>query len=116
MNSVARIINGFCCVIGVFIGLLGFLLSGLMVSLFPGVEVFAALITLVPFIVIILSVIGIYGVIKNNIKIQMAFDICLLPAWYVGTVIGGLCLLFFYLSYRKQHATQAQSVTGGNQI
>lgn len=116
MNSVARIINGFCSVIGVFLGLLGFLLSGLMASFVPEVAAFAALTTLLPFIIIILSLIGLYGVIKNNIKIQIAFDICLLPAWYAGTVIGGLCLLFFYVSNKKQHATQAQSVTGDNQI
>ncbi|AVO99082.1 TPA: hypothetical protein QCI11_004000 [Enterobacter ludwigii] len=101
MNVIARIINGFCSVIGVFLGLLGFLLSGVMASFVPEVAAFTALTTLLPFIIILLSVIGLYGVIKNNIKIQIAFDICLLPAWYIGTVIGGLCLLIFYISNKN---------------
>ncbi|EPM9358876.1 hypothetical protein ACTT3R_001840 [Enterobacter ludwigii] len=52
MNVIARIINGFCSVIGVFLGLLGFLLSGVMASFVPEVAAFTALTTLLPFIII----------------------------------------------------------------
>lgn len=79
MNVIARIINGFCSVIGVFLGLLGFLLSGVMASFVPEVAAFTALTTLLPFIIILLSVIGLYGVIKNNIKykLHLIFACCL---------------------------------------
>ena len=46
-------------------------------------------------------VVGLYGVIKNNARAQIAFDICLLPAWHVGTLIGGISLLFFFLRNKK---------------
>ncbi|WP_435952670.1 hypothetical protein [Dryocola sp. BD626] len=101
MNSTARIINGFCSIIGIFMGLLSFMLSGIFMMLFPGMASFAALISFMPFIIILLSIIGLFGSIKNNLKVQVAFDICLLPVWYVGTALGGICLILFYFAHKK---------------
>ena len=83
----------FFSVVGLLMGIVCFLLSGIASSAFPGIASMAVLIYILPFVIFLLSAIGLYGVIKKNVKAQMAFDICLLPAWYVGTVVGGICLL-----------------------
>lgn len=98
MKTLARIINGFCSVVGLLIGVASFLLSGIASSVFPDMASLAFLVSIFPFVIFLLSAIGLYGVIKNNVKAQMAFDICLLPAWYVGTVVGGICLLLLLLN------------------
>lgn len=104
MASVVRIVNGIISVLGIFTGLLAFLLSGLMASFFPTM---VALVAFLPFVILIISLIGLYGVVKDSWKVQLAFDICLLPAWYVGTVIGGLCLVLFGIDYYQQKKTSA---------
>lgn len=101
MNSIARIINGLTSVSGILLGLLCFLLSGIASSFFPGMAGFAALVAALPVVIVFISVVGLYGVIKNNIKVQIAFDVCLLPAWHVGTLIGAISLLLFFIGNKN---------------
>lgn len=101
MISIARFINGLTSVLGILLGLLCFALSGIASSFFPGMAGFAALIAALPVVIVFISVVGLYGVIKNNARMQIAFDICLLPAWHVGTLIGGISLLLFFPGNKK---------------
>jgi hypothetical protein len=109
MNSIARMVNGIFSVIGILMGLTFFLLSGLMTAFIPNAAAYAAVTAMLPVIIIVVSIIGLYGVIRNNKKIQIAFDICLLPGWYVGTLIGGVCLVLFYLDSKGKESQSAVS-------
>jgi hypothetical protein len=101
MLSLIRVVNFMVSIIFLIGGVLSFFLGGMLIGIFPEFAAFSMLFAILPIVLIFLSILGLYGVLNNNIKVQMAFDILLLPFWNVGTVVGAVCLILFLVERYK---------------
>gem|GEM_PF-2941992 len=93
MQPIVRIVNCIISIIFLLTSFLGLALSEVFKALLPDLGDMNFLFSYLPFVLIAISVLGLYGVVTNNVNAIVAFDIILLPFWNVGTIVGGICLV-----------------------
>ncbi|MFM2479478.1 hypothetical protein [Celerinatantimonas sp. MCCC 1A17872] len=107
MNTVIRILLG---VMGVFFGIfaaLGFVFSGMFSAYFGAGT--AGLMAFYQFATIALTILGLWSAFTGNRVCEWAFSFILLPLWYVGTIIGAICIVLLIMV--QQGDSDAQSST-----
>ncbi len=86
MQTIAKIIIGIASTIQLLIAILSFFMAGMFTGIFgPGL---ASLMSILPFILLLISILGFWSIIKNNRAGQFAYSILLALGWPAGTILG----------------------------
>ncbi len=107
MGALSKFLIGAVSVFFLLLGIAGILLSGLFASMIQGVGALSSLMAFMPFILICLSVLGFWSVIKDVRPAQYTVAIFVLLGWPAGTVVGAIIIATLLLSEGKASKSAA---------
>ncbi len=98
MITISRMLIGLLSLILFLVALLGFVFSGVMTGYFGLPADSGFMLLFLPAIGLIISIFGFWATISNSRAGLIAFSIFSLTFWYIGTLVGVVCLLLLLCS------------------
>lgn len=108
MNTVVRILLGVMGLFFAIFAVLGLVMGGMFGAFFGASAGSMMLVYQVG--IIALAVLGLWSALTGNRACEWAFSIILLPFWYVGTIIGAVCIALLWVAQQQRADSQPATV------
>ncbi|CAG9295103.1 hypothetical protein [Celerinatantimonas diazotrophica] len=108
MKTVVRILLGVMGLFFAIFAVLGLVMGGMFGAFFGAGA--GSLMLVYQVGTIALAVLGLWSAFTGNRACEWAFSIILLPFWYVGTLIGAICIALLWVAQQGTADTQSAMV------